>query len=142
MTIGAQSVSAIMPKRMFGVSGESSAYTLPAHPPGRPFINVAALLAATAVLRNLRLFIGTSKLQVQFEKSEVDGVPGIDGLRDEAAGGIAEVAADADVRSQRHVSADVVERAESGLAVRRPPGVAERRGLERASAGVPEVSGV
>src|SRR5580765_5137906 len=58
MTIGAQSVRAIMPKRMFGVSGESSAYTLPTHPPGRPFIRVAALLAATAVLRNLRLFIG------------------------------------------------------------------------------------
>ena len=74
MTIGAQSVSAIMPKRMVEVSGESSAYTLPTHPPGRPFIKVAALLAATAVFRNVRRFIGTSKLQVQFEETKVDGV--------------------------------------------------------------------
>src|SRR5689334_10422953 len=54
MTIGEQSVSAIIPKRMFGVSGESSAYAPPTHPAGTPFINVAAPLTATAVFRNLR----------------------------------------------------------------------------------------
>src|ERR1051325_4661830 len=70
MTIGAQSVSAIIAKRMFGGSCESSADTLRAHPPGRPFMSVAALHAATAVFRNLRRFIGvlrseehTSELQ-------------------------------------------------------------------------------
>jgi hypothetical protein len=54
MTIGEQSVSAMIPNRMFGVSGESSAYTLPTQPPGRPSISVAAALTAAARLRNVR----------------------------------------------------------------------------------------
>src|SRR5205823_3608263 len=117
MTIGAQSVSAIMPKRMFGVSGESSAYTLPVQPAGSPFISVAALLAATALLRKRRrdvLFIGSpSELQIQFEETKVDGIAaGVDRLRHESTGRVAEVAADADMRRERDVAADVLQRAE------------------------------
>ena len=44
MTIGAQSVSAIMPKRIALTSGESSAYTDPFQPAGSPDISVAAEL--------------------------------------------------------------------------------------------------
>ena len=48
MTIGEQSVSAMMPKRTVGDSGESSAYTEPIQPEGRP----ARSDPATVVRRN------------------------------------------------------------------------------------------
>ena len=54
ITIGAQSVSAMMPKRIVFVSGESSAYTPPAQPDGSPAISPAIVEAPAACLRNSR----------------------------------------------------------------------------------------
>src|SRR6185503_13192481 len=56
ITIGEQSVSAMIPKRMVFVSGESSAYALPTHPAGSPSIRPAAVEPA-AVRKNVRRFI-------------------------------------------------------------------------------------
>ena len=59
-----------------------------------------ALVAATVFLRNLRrevlfIVVSPSELQVQFEEAEPDAlVARVDGLRDEAAGGVAVVPAD------------------------------------------------
>src|SRR5262245_36337842 len=131
MTIGEQSVSAIIPKRMFGVSGESSAYAPPTHPPGRPFINVAAALAATVFFRNVRrdvlvivnLSQAVLELHVQFEESKVNGVSAaVNRLRHQSAGRISEIAADAEMWRERHVRADVVESRERALSVRGPTG--------------------
>src|SRR5690349_19944706 len=144
MTIGEQSVSAIIPKRMFEVSGESSAYAPPTHPPGRPFINVAAALAATVFFKNARrdvfVIVISSELHVEFEESKVDSVvSAIDRLCYQSAIRVSEVPSDAEMRCERHVRADVIERRECALSVRRPAGVAERRGLKRGAARVPEV---
>src|SRR5687767_1072418 len=54
MTIGAQSVRAMMPRRMFGVSGPSWAYTPPTQSCGRPAMRTPVVVAAV-VLRNVRL---------------------------------------------------------------------------------------
>src|ERR687897_3335362 len=54
MTIGEQSVSAMMPSLIAGVSGASLAYTPPAHPCGTP-ANSAAAELVPATLRNARL---------------------------------------------------------------------------------------
>src|SRR5262245_61692858 len=48
-----QSVSAMMPKRTWGVSGESSAYSPTAHPLGTP-PRTLAIREPVVVLRNLR----------------------------------------------------------------------------------------
>src|SRR4051812_30123113 len=53
MTIDEQSVNAMMPKRTFGDSGESSAYAGPAQPLGTPASSPAAREPAV-VVKNLR----------------------------------------------------------------------------------------
>src|SRR5215813_9379496 len=82
----------------------------------------------------------SSELQVQFEKRQMDGIAaGVDRLRHEPAGCVSYVTADANVRGEREIRADVVQDAERRLAVRRPARVAESRGLKRAAARVPEI---
>src|SRR5687768_6445961 len=54
MTIGAQSVSAIMPNRIAFVSGESSAYTLPTQPAGSPDMSPAMADTPAVCFRNVR----------------------------------------------------------------------------------------
>ena len=54
MTIGAQSVSAMMPNRMVLVSGESSAYTLPTQPDGSPDMRPAMADTPAVCFRNVR----------------------------------------------------------------------------------------
>ena len=56
MMIDEQSVSAMMPKRIVFVSGESSAYAVPAHPLGIPSINPATVDPPAALI-NVRRFI-------------------------------------------------------------------------------------
>src|SRR3954470_2423663 len=58
ITIGEQSVSAIMPNFIEGVSGESSAYTLPTQPRGRPPRSEAIPALRTAETRKFLRFIG------------------------------------------------------------------------------------
>src|SRR3990170_1667127 len=53
MTIGAQSVRAMMPKRTFGVSGPSAAKTPPTQPRGNPDMSNAAV-DVPAALMNVR----------------------------------------------------------------------------------------
>jgi hypothetical protein len=53
MTMGAQSVSAMMPRRIVEVSGPSCAYTPPVHPAGTPARRAPAVVAVA--LRNVRL---------------------------------------------------------------------------------------
>jgi hypothetical protein len=54
MTIGAQSVSAMMPNRIVFVSGPSCAYAPPTHPAGSP-LNSAPAAVTPAAFRNRRL---------------------------------------------------------------------------------------
>src|SRR5262249_48141975 len=53
---------------------------------------------------------------------------------------ISEIPADAEMRRERHVRADVVERRERALSIRGSTGVTERGSLKRASARVPKVA--
>src|SRR6266487_4418843 len=60
MTMGEQSVKAIIPKRTPGVSGASLAYTEPAQPPGNPLIKAAAPSPLAVARRNWRRFSGSA----------------------------------------------------------------------------------
>src|SRR4029453_18408334 len=70
MTIGAQSVRAMMPKRTSGVSGPSAAKAPPTQPRGTPNRSIAAVDVPAALMK-LRLvvcvFISTSLLLVRQE---------------------------------------------------------------------------
>src|SRR3954468_17091147 len=57
ITIGEQSVSAIMPNFRLAVSGASLAKTLPAHPLGNPCIRVAIAEPPIAPFRNFRRLV-------------------------------------------------------------------------------------